>query len=291
MTMIAWYYLVLISSITLGIAAIIEKQTLKGEYATAYSTAFAFLTALIAIVLIPFAKFNISLYSLGLIYLFSLFSTITYLVTARILRHSSISASSPILSVLPTLFIVVMAFVFLGEKLSWLQYISIAVIIVAAYSIFFVLPQKGKKLDKQTKRNYMYILVVTSILLAANSIISKYTLSFVDPFTFIIIAEMFIAINFIVIITLRYNGVKEMLASLKHHKVPVFAIAVFTTASRVCYYIALSSSAVALVQPLNSVIYIIITVLIGGVIFSEGSIAKKLVISAIMLIFALLLIL
>lgn len=288
--MLEWYYLVLISSLFIGIAAIIEKQTLKNEYATAYSTSFAFLIAIISIVFLPFAKFNVSLVNIGLIYAFSLISTITYLVTARILRHSSISASSPVLSVLPTVFIVIMAFFFLGEKLSMLQYVSIFVIVVTAYMIFFILPQGGKKLEKKDRNKYLYILVITSFLMGVASIINKYVLNTVDPFSFIILAEFFIAINFILIITFRYKGVKEMLASLRHHRVPVAAIAILTTISRITYYIALSTAPVALAQPLNNVIYIIIAVMVGGILFNEGSIKKKLVLSAILLIFAFLLI-
>lgn len=289
--MIAWEYLIIVSALTIGIAAIIEKQTLKREYATAYSTAFAFLIAILSVVFIPFAKFNLSALSVILIYIFSLISTITYLVTARILRHSSISASSPILSVLPTVFIVIMAFFLLGEKLTLLQYVSIVVLVAASYATFFILPQNGKKLEKKERNKYLYILVITSVLMGISSIINKYALNTVDPFTFIIVAELFIAANFIILITVRYKGVKEMLASLRHHKVPIAAIAILTTVSRITYYIALSTSAVALAQPLNNAVYIVITVLAGCIIFNEGSIRRKLMLSAIILIFAFLLIL
>lgn len=289
--MIGWIYLIVVSAITMGIAAIIEKQTLKREYATAYSTAFAFLIAIFSVVFIPFARFNLSALDVMLIYTFSLLSTITYLVTARILRHSSISASSPILSVLPTVFIVIMAFFLLGEQLTILQYVSIFVLIIASYAMFFMLPQNGKKLEKKERNKYLYVLLITSVLMGISSIINKYALNSVNPYTFIIFAEFFIAVNFIIIITIRYKGIKEMLASLKHHKIPITAIAILTTISRITYYIALSPSAVALAQPLLNAIYIVITVIAGVIIFGEGSIWKKLLLCAIILIFAFILVL
>ena len=289
--MIGWIYLIIVSAITMGIAAIIEKQTLKKEYATAYSTAFAFLIAIFSVVLIPFARLNLSALDVMLIYTFSLLSTITYLVTARILRHSSISASSPILSVLPTVFIVIMAFFLLGEQLTILQYVSIFVLIIASYAMFFMLPQNGKKLEKKERNKYLYVLLITSVLMGISSIINKYALNTVNPFTFIIFAEFFIAVNFIIIITIRYKGVKEMLASLKHHKIPITAIAILTTVSRITYYIALATSDVALAQPLLNAIYIVITVIAGVIIFGEGSIWKKLALCAIILIFAFILVL
>jgi drug/metabolite transporter (DMT)-like permease len=124
-----------------------------------------------------------------------------------------------------------------------------------------------------------------------SSIINKYALNSVNPFTFIILAEFFIAVNFIIIITIRYKGVSEMLASLEHHKLPIAAIAILTTISRITYYIALSTSAVALAQPLLNAIYIVITVSAGIIVFSEGSIGKKLLLCVIILIFAFILVL
>lgn len=282
--MLQWYYLVIIAAVASGAAAIIEKQTLKKEFATAYSTSFAFLIAIISIIFLPFAKFNLTALTLGLIYVFSLIATITYLVTARILRHSAISTSSPTISVLPTAFVVLLAFAFLGEKLSIIQYISIGVIVLTAYAMFFKLPQGKKALKGLEKRKYLYVLFINALFLAVASIISKYVLYTVDPFTFLILTELFIAINFIIVITFRYKGVKEMMASLRHHKVPVAAIAVLTTVSRIAYYIALSSSKVSLVQPLNNAIYVIIAVFVGGVIFSEGRLKEKAILTLIMVI-------
>ncbi len=288
--MLEWYYLVLVSSLLFGIAAIIEKYTLKKEFATAYSTAFAFLIAVISVVFIPFAKFNVNLSSLILIFVFSLISTLTYLITARILRHSPISTSSPILSVLPTVFIVILAFFFLGEHLTILQYISVAVIVAAAYLLLFMVPKSTQTLKGMEKKKYVLILVANSLVLGIGWIISKYILYTVDPYTFLILTQFFVAVEFIVIITLRYNGVKEMIATTKHHKIPITAIAILTTISRIAFYIALAKTPVSLAQPLSNTLYVIVAVLIGGMIFQEGSLKEKLALSIVMVIFATLLV-
>ena len=82
-----------------------------------------------------------------------------------------------------------------------------------------------------------------------------------------------------------------MLASLKHHKIPITAIAILTTISRITYYVALATSDVALAQPLLNAVYIVITVIAGVIIFGEGSIWRKLALCAIILIFAFILVL
>jgi drug/metabolite transporter (DMT)-like permease len=288
--MIAWYYLILGSSLLVGIASIVEKYALKKQFATAYSTSFSFIIALISIIFLPFAKFNLTALSLVLIYIFSLIATFTYLIAARVLRHSQVSASSPMLRVLPSAFVVLLAIPILSENLTPLQYLSVAVIIIASYLMFFGRPGTMELFKGKEKKKYIYLLVGNAILIAIGSIINKYVLYTVDPYTFLILTEVFIAINFIIIISVRYNGVKEMFTEVKNYKYPILAIAILTTASRIMYYLALLVTPITTAQPLSNVVSVIVIVLVGGIIFKEGSIKKKLALSVIIMAAAVLLI-
>jgi drug/metabolite transporter (DMT)-like permease len=287
--MIAWYYLILGSSLLVGIASIVEKYALKKQFATAYSTSFSFIIALISIIFLPFAKFNLTALSLVLIYIFSLIATFTYLIAARVLRHSQVSASSPMLRVLPSAFVVLLAIPILSEKLTALQYASVAVIIIASYLMFFGRPGTMELFKGKEKKKYIYLLVGNAILIAIGSIINKYVLYTVDPYTFLILTEVFIAINFIIIISVRYNGVREMFTEVKNYN-PIIAIAILTTASRIMYYLALLVTPITTAQPLSNVVSVIVIVLVGGIIFKEGSIKKKLALSVVIMAAAVLLI-
>ena len=45
--MISWYYLVIISSIIMGVSTIVEKYALKNEHATSFSASFSIVIAML----------------------------------------------------------------------------------------------------------------------------------------------------------------------------------------------------------------------------------------------------
>ena len=122
--------------------------------------------------ILPFAKFNINIYELLIIYVMSILSALSYLFNARIYKHGNISVSTPVLSSLPQLFIVLLAFIFLREKLTILQYLAIAVLLVATY--FLIAPKSAKKYKQFDSKKYVYLLVLNTLIMAAGAILMKY---------------------------------------------------------------------------------------------------------------------
>ncbi len=277
--MIAWYYLVLISSVLMGVSTILEKRTLKDEHAAAYSATLMIIILPLALLLLPLAKFNINPYELFIIYVISVLSTITYVLTARVFRHGNISIASPLFSSLPVLFTVLFAFLFLKEKLSALQYLSVAVLVATSYFMIF---GTGKNVQEGYGKNkYVTILLLDTILMAIGAILLKYLFILgVNVFGYFIIGEYFMAFNIFVLMILRYGGVKEVVRNIKKYKAPIFAIAVLTVAYRVTNYLAVSYAYVSLTSPLRNSVNVLITVLIGGAMFGESNLKKKLLLSA-----------
>ncbi len=280
--MIEWYYLVLISSLIMGFSSIYEKRVLKNNHATAYSASFSLVVAILSLLFLPFANFKISIYEILGIYALSLISSSTYLFTARIYKHGNITVSTPVLSSLPQFFIVILAFIFLGEKLSVIQYIAIAVLLVATYVI--IIPGKRAVSKSFESKKYVYLLVLTTVLMAMGGIIMKYLLTIgVNLFTLLILLEFFIAFNLTAYISLRYGGIVEELANLRHNKLPITVIAIMSVSYRILYYASLQTAYVSLASPLRNSISVVVTVIIGGLIFKESSIAKKMLLAAIMI--------
>lgn len=283
--MLAWYYFVLISSALMGTSTIIEKNTLKKEHAAAYSAAFTIVILPLSLIFIPFANFNITLYEVLVIYLISLISASTYILSARAYRHGNISITSPLLSSLPVMFTVVFAFLFIGERLSIVQYASIAVLIIASYFMVF---DTGKNVqDGYNKSKYATILLFDSILMASGTILMKYLFDLnVNIFAFLILVEYFIAFNMVILMLFRYGGFGEIASNIKRYKVPILAIAVLTTLYRVTYYLAAAPASIGLVYTLRNSVYILVTVAIGGILFSERKLAFKTVLSAVIIVAA-----
>ncbi|MCL4373557.1 MAG: DMT family transporter [Candidatus Marsarchaeota archaeon] len=273
--MIAWYYLAILSSLFMGLSTIVEKKALKTEHPTAYSASFATIIAIVSLVFIPWAKFNISIYAVAILYVLSLISTSTYILSAKVYKHSSISVATPILSSLPMFFVVILAFAFLGEKLSLVQYASIAVLIISTY---FILSN-----NDGPKRKYIVMLILISFLSGIGFTVTKYLLGGeVNAFAFLILSEIFIAFNMLVYISVKFGGVREIAANVKANKVPILAIVALAIAYRLTFYFALYTAPVSLAQPLRNTVNILLIVVGGGILFNEGGISKKLVLALIM---------
>jgi transporter family protein len=281
--MIEWYYLVIISSAIMGATTIIEKYALKNQHATSYSASFSIVIAVLSLAFLPFAKFNVNILDVAIIYLMSLLSAATYLFNARIYKHGNISVSTPVLSSLPQLFIVILAFIFLDEKLTIIQYAAIAVLLVAT---FLILDPKSRGKYKQfDSKKYVYLLLINTLLMAIGGILMKYVLEIgINLYAMLILLEIFIAINMALFISIKYDGIKEEVTNLLRNKTVIVSIALLSLLYRVFYYASLQLAYVSLASPLRNSISVIITIIIGGLIFHEKGLERKFVITIIMLL-------
>lgn len=282
-----WYYLVLISSVLMGVENVISKNSLKQEYATEFSAALTLLVALLSLIFIPFASFGLTMWQLLVLIIWSALNAYTFLLSARVFRHGELSVASPAFSSLPSLFTVLLAFFFLSEHLEAIQYAGIAGILAASYLLFFWVPKKSRPAFENKK--YPYMILWYSFLFAITIVINKYVLYAMNPFTFLILSSIFMSIFFAIFISVKYTGITEIIKAVKKYPVPLVSNAILTLGYRITYYIALVVVPVSLAQPLRNVVYVIITVFLGCLIFREEGLERKLALSLVILFFAYLL--
>ncbi|MDE1825002.1 MAG: EamA family transporter [Candidatus Micrarchaeota archaeon] len=291
--MIGWYYLVLISSVLMGISTVAEKKMLKAEHATQYSTAFSWMIVLVSIILIPFMDLNVTAYEWILVMVTGLLGAITYLLSARIFKHGTISATSPLISALPIFFTVLFAYFFLGEHLSALQYVGIAGILLVTYLILFGRGKDGKAAKEIESNKYLYMLVAFAVVSAIGGVVGRYLLADVyaniNVFTYMILSQLFTALFLTAFIIAKYDGVREIVRTIGKDSRPILLIVLLTVGYRLTYYFALHVAPVSIASPLRNTFMVIITVLSGGAMFKEHSIKRKLMLSIVMLLFAYLL--
>ncbi|MGC8495668.1 MAG: EamA family transporter [Candidatus Micrarchaeia archaeon] len=282
--MLEWYYLATLSSLFMGISTLVEKKALKTEHPTAFSTSFATTIAIVSLVFIPLADFkNVTLPILGIIYATSIISTVTYILTAKVYKHSSVSVATPILSSLPMLFVTIFAYAFLGEKLSLVQYASIAVLIISTY---FILSNHD-----EPKMKYISMLILITVLSGIGFTISKYLLGgLINAFAFLILSEIFIAINMLAYMTIKFGGIKEVVHNTIANKFVIIAIVLLAILYRLTFYFSIYTAAVSLAMPLRNTINVLLIVIGGGMIFKEGSIARKTLLALVMVFCAYLLV-
>jgi uncharacterized membrane protein len=165
--------------------------------------------------------------------------------------------------------------------------VSIAVITVVIYSLLF----ERSKYKAFESNKYVTMILVRSFLVAAQAILTKYILSMgVDVFAFFVISEIFVAFDFALFISFKYGGMKEIASTVKQSALPIALTAVFTLGYGLTYYLSLMGADVSLVTPVRNTVYVVMTVLAGGLFFKEDKIEKKLALGAILLLFTYLLI-
>lgn len=287
--MIEWYYFALASSVLLGMFTILEKFSLKQQHATAFTSAFSFIAAVMSLPLLLLVQsFGFTWFEMALVFANGILIALTYLLAARVYKHGSVSVASAAFSSLPSVFVVLLAFALLGETLSLAQYVCIAVITVVIYSLLFD-HRDGRKPFESNK--YMTMILVRSFLVAAQAIMTKYILSLgLDVFLFFVLSEIFVAFDFALFISFKYGGIKEIASTVKRYSVPIVLMAVLTLGYGLGYYLSLMGADVSLVTPVRNTLFVVMTVLAGGLFFREDDIEKKLALSAILLLFTYLLI-
>lgn len=281
--MLQWYYLVTISALLITVATLIEKRLLKSEHAMSFSAASSAIAAITALIFLPFASFNLNIYQITLIFISGLLTATGYLFSARIFKHGEISTASPISNALPLLFIVMFAFLFLGENLQPIQYFGIAILIAATY---LMMAEARATVSKSYLRKYATFIVLISIVSAINAILIKYLLFSINPYTYLILGQISMSICLFAMLHLKYNGVKDIINDIKNYKKGLAAMAILTPLYKSTFYVAIALAPISVASPLRTGLYVMLTVLAGGLIFNERNLRKKVVLAAIILISA-----
>ena len=288
--MIEWYYLVIISAILSVMVSIIQKGALRVEHATQYSAASSLLVAISSLVFVPFASFNMTLPQLGLTIIFGVLSSITLLLGTKVMRHGNISSITPLSNVLPILFTIIFAYIFLAEQLTLLQGFSVIGIIVVTYFLLFR-KRRNQQLRKDFDNNkYKTMLVATAFIGSVGGIIAKYLLVSINVFSFLIINQLVVALCLMIFSTVKYDGVRGIEWTIRRYRWTFVALVLLIIALRVIGYFALTVAPVNLANTLSNAVFVMLTVPIGGVLFKEGGLDRKIVLSSAILLFAYLLI-
>ena len=128
-----WYIIALVSAILFTIANIFKKKTLKHEHSEEFVVLYkVFQAAIILFILSQFINFNLPLWAFIAIYLISLVISLADFYIIKGFRHEDISVVSPLTNLTP-LFLLVMAFLFLKERIGFMHLIGILLLILGAY--------------------------------------------------------------------------------------------------------------------------------------------------------------
>ncbi len=269
-----------------SVSTILGKRELIKEHSTEFLTIHVFFIGLLSLLIIPFVNFGISLYTLIFLILIAIIFLEASIFSTKALKHMEISVVVPLTNLSP-LFLLLLAYIFLGEKLAGIQFVGILFLIFGAYMIEsdhkaknVILPFK-----KILKSKYFHYVVISMILFSIISIAEKYLLDegLIDPISMLFYLAIFgsVTVLFFQLFFFRnYKGVKR---AFKISRGPIFISAVAFLLTAAFHYMAISLMLVSIVIPIKRLSTLISTI-IGGEFFHEKYILYKSIACVIMLL-------
>jgi drug/metabolite transporter (DMT)-like permease len=290
-----WYSIALISAIFSATAAIIEKKVLFKERALEFSLVLGIVNAILASIFFIFVDFSkLTWPALTALLIKSIFGASFFLCVMHAIKNLELSDALPLLVVTPAL-VALFELIFFGHSLKTIELAGMFLVLSGAY----VLKERNgesilspiKKIIKSKGHHYVLAaLVLTTIsAILERQIIKGYGLA---PEAFIGFSHLFYAIIFIIIFiywreTHEYNHFK---IAWKRPFWWMIALGFITIIYRYAEVLAVKNSdSVALVLTIKR-LSVFFAVLVGGKLFKERNLTRRIIATALLTIGAILLI-
>lgn len=281
-----WFIYAILSAFFASLSAILEKRTLERVHSLDFSTALAFAAAIITLPTLFTASWeHMTPTIFGAIFLVSLLAAYAFIEVTRGVRHMEISSSSPLFLTSPMI-TAVLAFIFLGEKLTLLQISGMFLILLGTYILetkhFFMAREFFDSLwgDKYSRVIMLGIVIYGFTSLGDRIILGHWGIS---PMLFIALTQLLIALIFLVLTLLHHRSIMPSLTIIRTGWKEIFLIALLTTGYRLMQAEAVALAAVGLVVAIkrSSTLF---TTIIGGELFHDHNILRKTIACVIMIV-------
>ena len=285
-----WFLLAIGSAVLWSVSQALNKKALLSEHSLSFSAGYAIALLVFSIPLLLLADFTpFSTTTLAIMYASSVFSTIALWLLAKGTKHMELSASSPLL-ITSVLFVPIVAFFVIGEKLALTQLAGILLIFAGVLFLESLVVHSSFLPFSFHKNQYFYDLLIAAFLMSLAAVADKIVITTVAaPYAFLIIIHFLIAVNTVILLLVFDHNFKKDLGQLVAQDLKITAAsAALSVVSGVLFLAALSQSLVSLtiaVKRLQS----LFSVFLGGKFFHEDRIKEKAAATLIMVIGALLL--
>lgn len=290
--MVQWYVFAIISAFLAAGSLIFRKEGLLKVHALEFSTARTFICAICSLAILPFFITQYSLKEIAVIYVVALLSTGGILYASKSIRHMEISTAAPLLNLMPA-FLVVWSFIFLSEAINIFHILGIGMLILGTY----VLEMDGKfhhllkPIKEMAKSRYFHFILFAVVFFSFSALLDKVVLlKYSTPMRFLALVWVFVAINFLVIHSVKYDGWRGVVHSFRKTRWFVVLAGVFAFLSTLFYYQAAAVAFIALVVPVKRISTLIATI-IGGELLHDKHLLHRIIACIVMVIGATLVIL
>lgn len=282
-----WFYLALISAVFSALAAISEKKVLFRLDALDFSFFVSIITLIFSIPFFFDAPLSLSL-STPLIILFikAILSALAFLCVMLAIKNLEISEALPLLALSPGL-VAVLGVLLIQDTLVINEWIGLALMLIGTYILELRKDDKSiidpfKSLLRLSKYKYVFFAL---ILFSITSLIDRVLLKdFKLPaYTFMAYQQLFFAVIFTTMILIRKKKVNDIFKTLNKNVIYlILLISLFTVIYRYTQIEATKIAAVALVLSVKR-LSVLMAVIIGGKLFKESNVLKRLIAAAIII--------
>lgn len=280
-----WIFFAFLTAVLVAASAITQKKALFKEHAMEFSATLSILSLIVAAPLfISIDWVRLEMFSLFILFFASMFEALAFLLIAKAMRHMGVSDMSPLLVMTPV-FTALFAFIFLGESITLFQVAGLLLLILGSY----VLELKREsdllgpfKIFKQSK--YLKLVFLAMILYGLTSTLDRLLLGTykMQPEAYIAFFHLFIAIQFMIMLWVFFDGIKGVKNGLKNAGGWILIVALFTVGYRLAQSFAISEAKVALVSAIKRT-SALFAVVIGGELFHEKNLFRKTIACLIMI--------
>ncbi|MBS4035174.1 MAG: EamA family transporter [Ignavibacterium sp.] len=282
-----WFYLALISAVFSALAAISEKKVLFRLDALDFSFFVSIITLIFSIPFFFDAPLNLSL-STPLIILFvkAILSALAFLCVMLAIKNLEISEALPLLALSPGL-VAVLGVLLIQDTLVINEWIGLALMLIGTYILELRKDDQSifdpfKSLIRFNKYKYVFFAL---LLFSITSLIDRVLLKdFKLPaYTFMAYQQLFFALIFTTIVLIRNKKFNEIFKPLNKNDIYlILLISLFTVIYRYTQIEATKIAAVALVLSVKR-LSVLIAIIIGGKLFKESNVLKRLIAAVIIL--------
>lgn len=275
-----WYWLALISALLSALAAILQKKVLFEVNALRFSLLVSVFIAIFSSFLITENTFtSFSCVTLLILVLKSLINASAFLCIMIALKNLDISRTLPLLAASPMI-IALLAFIFLGENLTYLELTGMFLIVSGTYVLELKPDEKilhPFRVFFESK--FHKIILLALLLMSVSSILDKVLLTNfkLPPVTFLIIQNYLFLIIFAIfmIITSERSGIQKLFSGLpKNILILIIFIALVTIGYRWLQFESTKIAPVGLVISIKR-LSVLFAVLIGAKLFKEENYFRK----------------
>lgn len=281
-----WFTLAFISAALSATAAIFEKKVLFKVDALEFSFLISFFGALFAIPFYSSVNFaSLTTLNITVLYIKTILGTLAFLNVMYAIKKLELSNALPLIVLTPGI-VAITAFFVLGDKLNNLEIVGMLLLLVGTY-ILETNNKGGGLLEPFTvfykSANHRYI-VFALLLFTITSVMDRLLVSGMKmpPFTYMAFQQTFQFVNFLILMLVFR---KSIIVSLPAPKKNILAMIVFIAALTIFYRwshieaVKLAPVALVLSVKRTSVFF---ASFIGGKIFKESNLTRRIAATALM---------